>query len=100
MAERASAFLTLPGGIGTFEEFFVILSWAALGYHNKPLGLLNIQGYYDPMLIVLNHGVSEGFIRPDHLNLLSVSDRADAIVQSLADRLRSTATDAVALEST
>lgn len=90
MAERASAFITLPGGIGTFEEFFEILTWAALGYHRKPLGLLNVQGYYDPMLAVLNHGVSEGFIRPDHLKLLSVSDQAESVVQRLADRLRST----------
>jgi uncharacterized protein (TIGR00730 family) len=89
MAERASAFLTLPGGIGTFEEFFEVLTWAALGYHRKPLGLLNVEGYFDPMLGMLNHGVSEGFIRADHLNLLSVSDRAEAVVERLADQLRS-----------
>jgi uncharacterized protein (TIGR00730 family) len=93
MAEHASAFLTLPGGIGTFEEFFEILTWAALGYHDKPLGLLNVQGYFDPMLAMLNHGVAEGFLRPGHLSLLSVSDQADSIVRSLADRLRPTAAD-------
>jgi uncharacterized protein (TIGR00730 family) len=101
MAERASAFLTLPGGIGTFEEFFEILTWAALGYHNKPLGLLNVQGYFDPMLAMLNHSVVEGFVRPVHLDLLSVSNRAESIVLAIADRLQSTADDGpVDLEST
>jgi uncharacterized protein (TIGR00730 family) len=101
MAERASAFLTLPGGIGTFEEFFEILTWAALGYHRKPLGILNVGGYFDPMLAMIDHGVSEGFIRPRHLTSLSVSDRAEGIVEILADRIRSAgASETVDLEST
>lgn len=88
MAERASAFLTLPGGIGTCEEFFEILTWAALGYHEKPLGLLNVQGYFDPMLAMLKYGVAEGFIRPAHLELLAVAEEPDALVELLAERIR------------
>lgn len=89
MAERASAFLTLPGGIGTFEEFFEILTWAALGYHRKPLGILNTEGYFDPMLAMLDYSISERFVRPDHLSLLNVSDSAEAIVETLAHRIAS-----------
>ena len=88
MAERASAFLTLPGGIGTFEEFFEILTWAALGYHEKPIGLLNVDGYFDPMLAMLRHGVEEGFIRRSHLDLITVSADPKTIVGELADKIR------------
>jgi hypothetical protein len=83
MATRASAFLTLPGGIGTFEEFFEILTWAALGLHNKPIGVLNVAGYYDPLLRLLHHAVSERFLRPNHLDLVMVSDDPEGLVALL-----------------
>jgi uncharacterized protein (TIGR00730 family) len=83
MARLSSGFITLPGGVGTFEEFFEILTWAVLGLHNKPLGLLNIDGYFDPLLALLDHGVTEGFIRPIHLGLLLVSSEPEAIVSDL-----------------
>lgn len=83
MASRAGAFLTLPGGIGTFEEFFEILTWAALGLHHKPLALLNVDGYFDPLLRLLDHAVSEGFLRPSHVALLLVSDDPEGLVAAL-----------------
>jgi uncharacterized protein (TIGR00730 family) len=83
MATRASAFLVLPGGIGTFEEFFEIFTWAALGLHNKPIGILNVEGYYGPLLRMLDHAVTEKFLRPNHLDLVLVSDDPEGIVALL-----------------
>lgn len=62
MAQRSDAFLALPGGIGTFEELFEIWTWRQLGYHDKPVGLLNAAGYYDTMLEFLRHSVRDGFM--------------------------------------
>jgi uncharacterized protein (TIGR00730 family) len=83
MALRSSAFLTLPGGAGTFEEFFEILTWAVLGLHNKPIGLLDVDGYYGPLLRMLDHALAEGFVRAEHLQLLRVSADPEAIVAEL-----------------
>jgi uncharacterized protein (TIGR00730 family) len=91
MARRASAFLTLPGGIGTLEEFFETLSWAALGLHRKPMGILNVAGYFDPLLALLDHAVALRFVRPEHRALLLVSADHEAIVRQLmvyAEELR------------
>ena len=74
MARRAVGFLTLPGGIGTFEEFFEILTWSALGLHRKPIGLLNVEGYFDPLIFLLDHAVAEGLLRPEHAAAIVVSD--------------------------
>jgi uncharacterized protein (TIGR00730 family) len=84
MARRASAFLTLPGGIGTFEEFFETLSWAGLGLHRKPLGILNVGSYYDPLLSLFDHAIAQQFIRPELLNLLFVSGDPESVVAHLA----------------
>jgi uncharacterized protein (TIGR00730 family) len=86
MASRARAFLTLPGGVGTFEEFFETLTWASLGLHQKPLGILNVAGYFNPLLAMLDHGVAERFIRPEALKLLIVSTDPEAIVSDLMGR--------------
>ena len=83
MAGRASGFLTLPGGIGTYEEFFETLTWAALGLHAKPIGVLNVEGYFDPLIAMLEHGVTERFIRPAHLDLVHITSDPE----SLADQL-------------
>lgn len=83
MARHASAFLTLPGGIGTMEEFFETLSWAALRLHDKPLGILNVAGYFDPLLALLDHAIAAHFVRPEHLKLLFVSSDAEAVVSDL-----------------
>lgn len=84
MATLASGFLTLPGGIGTFEEFFEIVTWAVLGIHQKPIGLLNVDGYFDPILRLLGHAVEERFLRPQHLDLILVGEDPGALVQKLA----------------
>ncbi len=83
MSERSSAFLTMPGGVGTYEEFFEILSWSALGIHRKPVGLLNVEGYFDPLLALLEHGAEQGFIRPEHLAPLITSDDPENLVGAL-----------------
>ena len=72
MAELSDGFIALPGGIGTMEEFFEVLSWAQLGIHNKPCGLLNASGYYDHLIQFLDHAVSEDFVKPKHRALLIV----------------------------
>ena len=83
MATKATAFLTLPGGIGTFEEFFEILSWGALGIHQKPLGVLNVDGYFDPLIALLDHGIAEQFIRPGFLRCLIVANDPETLVARL-----------------
>jgi uncharacterized protein (TIGR00730 family) len=73
MAERADAFLALPGGFGTLEEIFEALAWRQLCIHRKPCGLLNVEGYYDGLLAMLDHAVAEGFLRSENRGLI-VSD--------------------------
>lgn len=70
MAEKADAFVALPGGIGTFEEFFEVWTWRQLGYHNKPIGLLNTAGYYDPMLSFLSSVVHREFMGEWQMDLI------------------------------
>jgi uncharacterized protein (TIGR00730 family) len=86
MAEHADAFLALPGGIGTLEEFFEVWTWRQLGYHDKPVGLLNMDGFYDSLLTFLNAAVSSGFMNEWQMELIrSGSDTAqllEALVQA------------------
>jgi uncharacterized protein (TIGR00730 family) len=70
MADLADAFIALPGGCGTFEELFEIVTWAQLGLHHKPIGLLNVGGYYDPLLALLDRSVAERFVLPEHRRLV------------------------------
>lgn len=70
MADLAEGFIAMPGGIGTFEEFFEILTWAQLGFHQKPCGLLNIADYYESLLKLCDHAVSEGFLSSTHRQLI------------------------------
>jgi uncharacterized protein (TIGR00730 family) len=65
MAERADAFIALPGGIGTLEELYEVWTWRQLGYHRNPIGLLNTEGYYDDLLRFMRHSVDEGFLSAD-----------------------------------
>jgi uncharacterized protein (TIGR00730 family) len=83
MATRSSAFLTLPGGIGTFEELFEILTWGALGIHRKPIGILNVQGYFDPLFGLLEHGINAQLIRRESLQLLRSSDQPGPLIADL-----------------
>jgi uncharacterized protein (TIGR00730 family) len=83
MAERSDAFLALPGGIGTFEELFEVWTWRQLGYHDKPLGLLNVAGYYDGLLAFLNHSVASGFMGEWQMGLLHTDTNADTLLRTL-----------------
>ena len=83
MAERADAFLALPGGIGTFEEFFEVWTWRQLGYHDKPVGLLNTEGYYDGLLQFAQHSVTQGFLSDWQLDLIRCSAQPEALLQEL-----------------
>jgi hypothetical protein len=74
MAELSDGFVAMPGGIGTMEEFFEVLSWAQLGLHEKPCGLLNVSGYYDALIRFLDHAVSQDFIKPKHRALMLVQE--------------------------
>ena len=85
MAERSDAFLALPGGIGTFEELFEIWTWRQLGYHDKPVGILNVAGYYDAMLAFLDHSVREGFMGEWQMGLVRTGVSPADLLQSLRD---------------
>ena len=85
MAERADAFLALPGGIGTFEELFEVWTWRQLGYHDKPLGLLNAGGYYGPLLAFLRSSVEHGFMNEWQMGLLRVGSDVAALLSLLAN---------------
>ena len=84
MNELSDAFVALPGGFGTLEEFFEILTWSQLGMHRKPSGLLNVCGYYDDLLAMLDHAVTEGFLLPANRKLVIADTNAEALVQRLA----------------
>jgi len=83
MGERADAFLTLPGGLGTFEELFEIWTWRQLGYHDKPIGILNVSGYYDRLLAFLNQCVGEGFMGEWQIDLMRTDSDPVALLQWL-----------------
>lgn len=83
MADLADAFVALPGGYGTFEEFLEVLTWAQLSLHEKPCGLLNVAGFYEPLMTLFDRAVEEGFVRPDHRSLALL----EADPQKLLDML-------------
>jgi uncharacterized protein (TIGR00730 family) len=83
MADLSDAFVALPGGYGTGDELFEILTWAQLGIHAKPIGLLNLAGYFDPMLAWLDHMTREDFLRRKHRELLVVADAGAALLDLL-----------------
>jgi len=83
MAERADAFLALPGGIGTFEELFEVWTWRQLGYHDKPVGLLNTGGYYNELLAFLQSSVRHGFMSDWQMGLLRTGTDAHALLPEL-----------------
>ncbi len=83
MAERADAFVALPGGIGTFEEFFEVWTRRQLGYHDKPVGLLNVGGYYDGLMTFMKTGVEQGFMSDWQMGLIRVDDEASRLLPFL-----------------
>lgn len=87
MAEHAHGFIAMPGGIGTLEELFEALTWAQLGFHEKPVGLFNVDGFYDKLIEFLNQLTSQGFLRPEHRDLLIVQAEPDALITQLKNSL-------------
>jgi uncharacterized protein (TIGR00730 family) len=83
LAELADAFVALPGGYGTFEEFFEILTWAQIGLHKKPIGLLNLRNYYAPLLEMVELARKEGFIYDEHLTLFHIHANPDILLDAL-----------------
>jgi hypothetical protein len=86
MAERADAFVALPGGFGTFEELFEVITWAQLGIHAKPIAVVNIGGYFDPLLQMIQQGVQQGFIRAIDPGILQVMEDVSQVIPSLRAR--------------
>ena len=86
MADLCDGFIAMPGGAGTLEELFEVYTWAQLGYHDKPIGLLNVDGFYDPLITMLRHTAQEGFLRNDFVDLLLIEDRAPALLTALRER--------------
>ena len=83
MAELADAFIALPGGFGTFEELFEMITWAQIGVHRKPIGLLDTNAFYQPLLALAKHALKEGFLYPEHLQLFSLAPTPDALLDQL-----------------
>lgn len=85
MADLADAFVAMPGGYGTFEEILEIITWFQLGIHRKPVGMLNVGGYYDPLARLFDHAVAEGFVRAEHRAIVSIEEDAGLLLDRLAD---------------
>jgi hypothetical protein len=82
MAELSQGFIAMPGGFGTFEELFEILTWRQIRIHDKPLGLLNVAGYFDPLLALADHAVEEGFLREEYRsNLIAAGDAVELLAE-------------------
>jgi uncharacterized protein (TIGR00730 family) len=90
MSMLADAFVLMPGGLGSLEEFFEIWTWGQLGLHRKPYGILNVAGYFDALLAFLDHAVAERFVRPEHRRLVVVADEPGALLDAL-DRAKAPA---------
>ena len=85
MAERASAFVALPGGLGTFEEILEVATWGQLNQHQKPMMIYNVNGFYDALIAQLDHAVEEGFLPPKHRAKLIVCNHAEQIYSAIAN---------------
>jgi len=83
MAELADGFIAMPGGLGTLEELFEMLTWSQLGFHAKPVGVLNVEGFHDGLLAFLDHACEQGFMKPAHRDLLLAGAEAGALLDGL-----------------
>ena len=83
MAELSDGFIALPGGFGTFEEFCEILTWGQLGFHQKPMGLLNVNGFYDPLLAMFDRAVADGFLRPQNRAMALADTDIEALLAQM-----------------
>jgi uncharacterized protein (TIGR00730 family) len=81
--QRSDGAIALPGGFGTLDELFEMLTWGQLGLHSKPVALFNINGFFDPLLLTMEKMVNEGFLRPDHQNQLIVSDQIQLLLEKM-----------------
>ena len=88
MAELSDAVIALPGGAGTLDELFELFTWKQLGLHRKPLGLLDVDGYWKPLLAFLEHAVNERFVRAEHLAMLQVDRNPETLIDRLANDTR------------
>jgi len=84
MAEMADAFIAIPGGIGTMEEIFEVFTWAYLGYHEKPCGILNYKGFYDPLIELLDKMGNEGYLSQDCRDMLCVAESAESMIEMIS----------------
>ncbi len=84
MADLSDGFIALPGGYGTFEEFLEVLTWAQLSIHEKPCGLLDVEGFWEPMAALFDRTVAEGFARPEHRALVLMDDAHDTLLDRMA----------------
>jgi uncharacterized protein (TIGR00730 family) len=89
MADLSDGFIAMPGGIGTLEEFFEVLSWAQLGIHNKPCGLLNVGGYYDHLIQFMDHALAQDFLKARHRALLLVEDEPSKLLDRFEEFIAS-----------
>lgn len=85
MADLADGFIALPGGLGTLEELFEVMTWAQLGFHQKPCAMLNINGYYDNLIAFLDHAVEQQFVKDIHRNMLIVEEQSADLLQRMLD---------------
>lgn len=83
MAELSDGFIGMPGGLGTYEELFEVLTWSQLGIHAKPIGLLNLEGYFTPMIKMIEHGIQEGFIHETYRDLLVSAETPEALLAAM-----------------
>lgn len=86
MADRSDAFVALPGGIGTFEELFEVWSWRHLAYHDRPIGLLDVDGYYQPLVGLLRQAAGSGFVTDDQIGMVDVCDDAETLLDLMASK--------------
>lgn len=82
MADLADGFVALPGGAGTLEEWFEVFTWAQLGYHHKPCGLLNVNGYFDPLIALLDHIVQQGFMKQAYREMIIIESTVDQLIDA------------------
>ena len=83
MAELSDAFIAMPGGIGTFEELFEVATWNQLGFHSKPMGILNVRDYYKPMIALLDKSIQEGFVDDEYRDLFTISDDPQTLLNNI-----------------
>lgn len=83
MADLCDGFIAMPGGFGTYDEFCEVVTWAQLGLHHKPCGMLNVAGFFDAMLAMFDHATQEGFVRVEHRNMLCVASEPGALLDAM-----------------